>query len=86
MTRTIVSNVLLADLLENADPALETQPASQQRAQRTALRASANRIVRACRESNSIEAVAEREAVKLQRSPGVLAAFREFVACVQNAM
>jgi len=86
MTKRIVSDVLLADLLENADPALETEPASIGRARRTVLRASVNRVVKACRVPSTVTAVADREATKLRHSPTVLAAFREFVACVQDSM
>ncbi|MBR8029916.1 hypothetical protein KDX27_39140 [Burkholderia cenocepacia] len=86
MTKRIVSDVLLDELLENADPALETEPAAIGRARRAMLRPSVNRVVKACRVPSSVASVADREAAKLRHSPTVLTAFREFVACVQDAM
>jgi hypothetical protein len=80
-----VSTALLDDLLTQADPALEFGSQRLVRKMRRPLRASADRVARACRDPRELSRVIQEERNRLQfgASP-VIAAFESFANNVRD--
>lgn len=81
----VVSSTLLDDLLTEADPALEYRSQHLIRKLRRPLRASVDRVARACRDPRELSRVIHEERKRLQLSATpVVAAFESFADNVRR--
>lgn len=80
MPKMIVSNVLIDDLLNEANPDLEGQPEVYTRALRAMLRPAINQVIKAYKTPVDLPRVAAQQAAKMAVAKTTYAAFKLFIA------
>lgn len=79
MPKPIISDVLIDDLLTEADPKLEDQPEALLKALRALLRPLLNQVVKACRTPADLPAVVARMRIKASATKTTAQAFNLFI-------